>query len=52
MWIVFVFDICFFTMISCSIDPDQDRYLKKRGMKCGIVPESKIPGMSARVVNG
>ena len=52
MWVVIIFYVGFFPKIFSMIDLDQQRYLKKINMKCGIETEDKTAGWSARVVNG
>ena len=48
----FIFNAILFVISKASIDKDQDRYLKERNLKCGIVTKAKNRGASSRVING
>ena len=51
MWYKFIFNSVLFTLSTSLIDQHQNQYLKKLGIKCGIVTKGKNEQTSSRILN-
>ena len=51
MWLDLTFSFILFAMGSSLIDEDQNLYLKKLNIECGIVNKDKIESTSSRIIN-
>ena len=51
MWTILISNSILFAMGSSLVDEDQNNYLKKLNIDCGVVNQDKIEGASSRIVN-